>query len=36
VQVDDVENENLLGDFARTGEFIKQGLQSGGGVLVHW
>jgi dual specificity phosphatase 12 len=36
VQVDDVEDENLLGEFARTGKFIKDGLQSGGGVLVHW
>jgi dual specificity phosphatase 12 len=36
VQVDDVEDENLLGEFARTGKFIKEGLQGGGGVLVHW
>ena len=36
MQVDDVEDENLLGEFARTGKFIKEGLRSGGGVLVHW
>jgi dual specificity phosphatase 12 len=36
VQVDDVEDENLLGEFSRTGKFIEEGLQSGGGVLVHW
>jgi dual specificity phosphatase 12 len=36
VQVDDVEDENLLGEFARSGKFIREGLESGGGVLVHW
>ena len=36
VQVDDVEDENLLGEFAKTGKFIRDGLESGGGVLVHW
>jgi hypothetical protein len=41
VEVDDVEDENLLGEFERTGKFIEDGLKSGkdgkkGGVLVHW
>lgn len=36
MQVDDVEDENLLAEFARTNKFIKEGLKSGGGVLVHW
>jgi dual specificity phosphatase 12 len=36
VQVDDVEDENLLCEFARTGAFIKEALEGGGRVLVHW
>lgn len=36
IQVDDVEDENLLGEFARAVKFIKEGLEGGGGVLVHW
>lgn len=36
VQVDDVEDENLLGEFAHTAKFIQEGLESGGSVLVHW
>lgn len=36
VQVDDAEDENLLAEFARTGKFIKEALEGGGRVLVHW
>lgn len=41
IEVDDVEDENLLGEFERTGSWIESGLKNGkdgrkGGVLVHW
>jgi dual specificity phosphatase 12 len=36
VEVDDVDDENLLEHFPATNQFIKEGLDSGGGVLVHW
>lgn len=36
VEVDDVEDENLLQYFTTTNAFIQEGLDSGGGVLVHW
>jgi hypothetical protein len=36
VEVDDVEDENLLEHFHNTNAFIREGLDSGGGVLVHW
>lgn len=41
IEVDDVEDENLLGEFENTGKWIEEGLKSGkdgkkGGVLVHW
>jgi len=36
VEVDDVEDENLLGHFPSTNKFIQDGLDGGGGVLVHW
>jgi hypothetical protein len=36
IDVDDVEDENLLGEFERSGKFIEEGLRGGGGVLVHW
>ena len=36
VEVDDVEDENLLQYFVTTNGFIQEGLDSGGGVLVHW
>ncbi|KAF2269289.1 dual specificity protein phosphatase 12, partial [Lojkania enalia] len=35
VEVDDVEDENLLEHFPATNKFIQDGLDSGGGVLVH-
>ncbi|KAL0262994.1 tyrosine protein phosphatase yvh1 [Diplodia seriata] len=35
VQVDDVDDENLLEHFPQTNRFIQDGLDSGGGVLVH-
>ncbi|RDL37793.1 Dual specificity protein phosphatase 12 [Venustampulla echinocandica] len=35
IEVDDVDDENLLADFERTGKFIEGALKSGGGVLVH-
>ena len=36
VEVDDVDDENLLEHFPATNKFIQDGLDSGGGVLVHW
>ncbi len=41
IEVDDVDDENLLGEFEKTGKFIEKGLKSNengkkGGVLVHW
>jgi len=41
IEVDDVDDENLLGEFERTGKFIEEGLKSEkdgkkGKVLVHW
>jgi hypothetical protein len=36
VQVDDIEDENLICEFARTSAFIKEALEGGGRVLVHW
>jgi len=36
VEVDDVEDENLLQYFTTTNGFIQEGLDGGGGVLVHW
>jgi len=36
VEVDDVDDENLLEHFPKTNQFIQDGLDSGGGVLVHW
>lgn len=36
VEVDDVDDENLLEHFAATNAFIQEGLDGGGGVLVHW
>ena len=36
VEVDDVEDEDLLGQFPSTNKFIQEGLDGGGGVLVHW
>ncbi|KAI9371544.1 protein-tyrosine phosphatase-like protein [Aspergillus egyptiacus] len=35
IEVDDVEDENLLEHFPSAIEFIKSGLDAGGGVLVH-
>jgi dual specificity phosphatase 12 len=41
IEVDDVEDENLLGEFERTGKWIETALREGkygrkGKVLVHW
>lgn len=41
IDVDDVEDENLLGEFERSGSWIEKALKEGkngkkGGVLVHW
>lgn len=36
VEVDDVDDENLLEHFPQTNRFIQDGLDHGGGVLVHW
>ena len=36
VEVDDVEDDNLLEHFPTCNRFIQDGLDAGGGVLVHW
>lgn len=36
VEVDDVDDENLLEHFPGCIKFIQDGLDAGGGVLVHW
>jgi dual specificity phosphatase 12 len=41
IEVDDVEDENLLGEFERTGSWIERALRERedgkkGKVLVHW
>lgn len=41
IEVDDVEDENLLGEFERTGSWIERALRAGkdgrqGRVLIHW
>ena len=36
VEVDDVDDENIIENFARSNAFIQEGIDGGGGVLVHW
>ena len=36
VEVDDVEDENIIEHFPGSNAFIQEGLDGGGGVLVHW
>lgn len=36
IEVDDVEDENIIEHFPASNAFIQQGLDGGGGVLVHW
>jgi dual specificity phosphatase 12 len=36
IEVDDVDDENLLEHFEASNKFIQEGLDAGGGVLVHW
>lgn len=36
IPVDDVDDEDLLQYFPAANAFIKEALESGGGVLVHW
>ena len=36
VEVDDVDDENILEHFPASIAFIQDGLDAGGGVLVHW
>ena len=36
VELDDVEDENILEHFPTSNAFIQEGLDGGGGVLVHW
>ena len=36
VEIDDVEEENIIQYFAASNVFITEGLESGGGVLLHW
>ena len=36
VDVDDMDDQNLIEHFPATNKFIKDALDAGGGVLVHW
>ena len=36
IEVDDVEDENMLEWFSVANDFVRGGLEGGGGVLVHW
>ena len=36
VELDDVADEDILQHFAASNAFIQDGLDGGGGVLVHW
>ena len=36
VEVDDVDDENVIEHFTDSNAFIQEGIDSGGGVLVHW
>ena len=36
IEVDDVKDENILEHFPTSNAFIREGLNAGGGVLVHW
>lgn len=36
IEVDDLEDSNLIDSFVECNDFIQQGLDNGGGVLVHW
>ena len=36
VELDDLEDEDILQHFATANAFIREGLEAGGGVLVHW
>ena len=36
VELDDMDDEDIIQHFATSNAFIKDGLKSGGGVLVHW
>ena len=36
VDVDDSEEQNIIQYFPTSNEFIRKGLEGGGGVLIHW
>ena len=36
VELDDVEDEDILQHVAASNAFVQEGLDGGGGVLVHW
>lgn len=36
IEVNDVEDENILQHFPTSNAFIQEGLDGGGGVIVHW
>jgi dual specificity phosphatase 12 len=36
IEAEDDEDENLLQYFAKSNQFIEDGLGRGGGVFVHW
>ena len=36
VEVDDLDDDDIIQHFPKSNSFIQEGLDSGGGVLVHW
>lgn len=36
IELDDMDDEDIIQHFATSNAFIKDGLENGGGVLVHW
>lgn len=36
VELDDLEDENIVEHFEASNKFIQEGVDGGGGVLVHW
>jgi dual specificity phosphatase 12 len=36
IDIDDLDDENIIQHFGKANRFIREGLDGGGGVLVHW
>lgn len=36
VEIDDLEDEDVIQHIPTSNDFIQEGVDSGGGVLVHW